>query len=132
MKKIIIALALLLVTGITAQEKTAFEKDTYKFVKNTMKPIFSATVEQMASMVKSENKDAFIKDVEATYPKLFDVMTKIYMEEFTHKDIKSIIAFYDTSVGKKMVKKQPILQQKGILAGQTWGIQLQKIMSKHQ
>lgn len=133
MRKLVVLVALLFVSlTVNAQEKSQFEKDAYKLVEMVSKPTFNSVVGQMASMVKTENVEAFTKDVEATYPELFTAMTKIYMEEMTHEDIKAILKFYATPAGKKLLEKQPTLQQKGMQAGQAWGMKLQGIVGKYQ
>lgn len=132
MKKIVFVALLLVGLTVNAQEKSQFEKDTYKLVEMISKPTFNSVVGQMAAMVKTENVEAFTKEVEATYPELFTAMTKIYMEEMTHNDIKAIVAFYATPAGKKLLEKQPVLQQKGMQAGQAWGMKLQGLVGKYQ
>jgi hypothetical protein len=41
----------------------------------------------------------------------------IYTEEFTEQELRKLIAFYNTPVGKKTITKLPILMQKGAQIG---------------
>lgn len=43
---------------------------------------------------------------------------------FTESEIKELIAFYESSVGKKMVKNQPLILQDSMEVGQKWGISI--------
>lgn len=51
-------------------------------------------------------------------------LVPIYKKHFTHDEIKGIIAFYQTEVGKKMAQKSAILAQESMAIGQQWGMQL--------
>ena len=42
-----------------------------------------------------------------------DDMVGIYVSEFTEQELKELIAFYQTPVGKKTVAKMPLLMVKG-------------------
>lgn len=42
-------------------------------------------------------------------------------EYFTHEEIKELLAFYDTDIGKKLIATQPEIFQKSMLIGQIWG-----------
>lgn len=132
MKKIAFIALLFFGLTVSAQEKSAFEKETYNLVKMISTPTFNSLVGQMSKMVKSENVEAFKKDVEATYPDLFSQLTKIYMEELSHNDVKEITKFYETPSGKKLLEKQGVLQQKGMMAGQVWGMTLQGLVAKYK
>jgi hypothetical protein len=64
---------------------------------------------------------------------LVDLIVPIYDKYLTHKDIKDLIKFYDTPVGKKFVSVQPQIMQESMAAGQQWGQQLaQKVLLKLQ
>jgi hypothetical protein len=45
----------------------------------------------------------------------------IYDKYFTHNDIKGLLAFYRTELGKKTIKVLPQIVQNSIRAGQLWG-----------
>ncbi len=52
-------------------------------------------------------------------------MVKLYSKHFTHKEIKSLIKFYKTDLGKKTITTMPILIQEGFQMGREWGESLQ-------
>jgi hypothetical protein len=131
-KVFLIALVALLSITINAQEKDQFTKDTEKLMEILIKPSFDPLVEQFLSMVSDEKKEAFKKEVEGTFPELYDSMAKIYKDEFTHDEIKELLKFYATPIGKKMAEKSGVMAQKGMMVGQTWGMKLQSILGKYQ
>ncbi|AMR30767.1 hypothetical protein A0256_04685 [Mucilaginibacter sp. PAMC 26640] len=49
---------------------------------------------------------------------LKDQMAAMYAKEFTEKDLKELVIFYQSPLGKKLNEKQPILFQKGAELGQ--------------
>jgi uncharacterized protein len=44
-----------------------------------------------------------------------------YAEAFTVAEIKQITAFYQSDIGKKLVKEQPAIMQKSMVQGMQWG-----------
>lgn len=133
MKKVIVTLVLLVVSfSINAQEKSAFEKDTYTLVEILTKPTLAPVINQFTSLVKAEKADAFKKEIEATYPELYASLSKIYMDEYTHNEIKQLLKFYQSPLGQKVAKSSGKLAQKGMQAGQAWGMKVQGVMAKYQ
>ena len=45
----------------------------------------------------------------------------IYNKYYTHQDIKDLIKFYDSSIGKKMIKVEPYILQESMIEGEKWG-----------
>lgn len=133
MKKIIVLTVFLIVSvTINAQENESFIKDTERLVEIVSKPAFKPIIDQFSGLVAADKKEEFLKELDKTFPTLFKAMSKIYMEEFTHQEIKDILAFYATPTGKKMAEKSGILAQKGMAAGQAWGMEIQALISKFQ
>lgn len=55
---------------------------------------------------------------------LINLVVPIYDKHFTHEDIKALIDFYNTPVGKKFTKALPQVTQESMTVGQEWGRQL--------
>ena len=132
MKKLIIVITVFVGFLLNAQEKTAFEKDTYQLVETLTKPAFEPVIVQFTSMVKADKVNAFKKELNESFPELYTAMANIYMKEYTHEEIKKLLEFYETDLGKKVAKNSATLAQKGMAAGQAWGMKVQSIMSKYQ
>jgi hypothetical protein len=87
---------------------------------------------QILSMIADDKKESFSKDFDASIPSLQDKMAQVYMEIYTPEDIKGMIAFYESPVGKKMSEKAGELGQKSMQAGQEWSQELQALMAKYK
>ena len=53
-----------------------------------------------------------------------NMLVPIYDKHFTHDDIKQLIKFYESPVGKKLLKATPTMAQETAAAGQKWGEKL--------
>jgi hypothetical protein len=83
-------------------------------------------------MIPAEKQEAFKEELLGTFPELYNAMAVIYMDTFSHEEIKELLAFYATPVGKKLADKSGELAQKGMTAGQSWGMKVQEIMAKYK
>lgn len=52
---------------------------------------------------------------------LIDLMVLLYHKYFTHDEIKELLAFYQTPLGKKAGSLAPVMSQEGLVIGQRWG-----------
>lgn len=50
-----------------------------------------------------------------------DMLIEIYAKHYSHKDIKNLIAFYETDTGKKTIEIMPDLLQESMELSQKWG-----------
>ena len=118
-----------LYTGFAQDD--AFTADTKELMKITSVSAFADVISQMGAMVSSDKKEAFTEEANLTLDGIIDKFSVVYMEEFTHDEIKDLLAFYATPTGKKMAEKTMVLAQKGMAIGQAWGIELQGVASKY-
>ena len=47
-------------------------------------------------------------------------IVRVYAKHFTAEDVKALIAFYDTDIGKKVVTTMPAMTQESMAAAQKW------------
>jgi uncharacterized protein len=83
------------------------------------------------SMPTVENNfwDEFMK--EADNDELVNMIIPVYAKHFTEKEVKELIAFYKTPIGKKLVEKLPLISQESFGIGEAWGKALsEKVVSK--
>lgn len=132
MKKVVLAIVCVFMffATATAQENEAFKEDTVKLLKITSQDAFEQVINQMARMVSEDKKSEFKVEAAKTLDGVIESISKIYMAEFTHDEIKDLLAFYATPTGFKMAEKTMVLAQKSMVVGQTWGMELQGIASK--
>ena len=59
---------------------------------------------------------------------LIEITIPSYDKHLTHEEIKELIKFYESPIGKKMIEKQPMIMQDAMVAGQKWGVELNRRM----
>src|SRR5690606_13891781 len=131
MKKLIFTVAIILASHF-GMAQDAFKEDVIKVLKasGSGAQMELAKEEVMGSIPEDKRAD-FSKDFDASLPVLYDKMAKIYMEAFTHDEVKKMLEFYESPVGKKVTEKAGELASKNMAAGQEWGMELQGIMMKY-
>ena len=126
MKKILVSLAVLwcVALGVQAQDNQEYEKQVAKMLEMThtmdaMKQIFP----QMTAMLKQQlpqAPDEFWKELDASmngmYDKIIKAVIPVYKKYLTLDDLKEIIKFYETPVGKKLSEMNPKRQPKYYLS----------------
>lgn len=132
MRKLFFTLALICVAQLSMAQDEAFKKDIIKVmqVSGATSQIDVAKA-QILKMIPADKQAAFLVEFDATLPAFYDSMAKIYAETYSKEDIKAILAFYETPIGKKMSASAGPLAEKGMAAGQEWGLGLQTIMMKY-
>ena len=66
--------------------------------------------------------EEFAKEIDPD--KLAELTVPIYARHLSHDDVKQLIAFHESPIGKKLIKVQPLIMQESMLAGQKWGAEL--------
>lgn len=73
----------------------------------------NATPEQLA--IFESMWDELFKDV--SYDDMLELTIAIYQRHFTQADVDSLVAFYQTPVGQKMLNETPAIMQESMQAG---------------
>lgn len=133
MKKISMILAFLVGGFVFAQENelTAHQKDALKYVKINADGTFEASMKQVFQMIPAEKREAFKKELNEVMDEMYEGMAILYAEEFTEKEMKEILAFYETPVGKKVKETMPKLTEKGMEESQKLQYKLMPIIQKY-
>ena len=133
MKKLLLSIAFLLIAQITIAQDASFKADVLKLISISGADAQIKLVKpQILNMVPENKKENFSKEFDASIPSLLDKMSNVYMEIYTPADIKAMIVFYESPVGKKMSEKAGELGQKSMQAGQEWSKELQGIIAKYK
>ncbi|WP_243374885.1 DUF2059 domain-containing protein [Geotalea sp. SG265] len=139
-------LLLLLVQNACAQEiPTQFRSDIERLLKMTGAEALglqmgAAVSNQMVDSLLKQEPDVPPKAVEAVkdeirlvfaeeMPKLMMEIVPIYARHFTHEEIKGLIAFYSTPLGKKSIAAMPAVMQECMQAGQAWGERISPVLA---
>ena len=63
------------------------------------------------------------EEMKRSLPELEDPVITIYDDNFSADEIKQLLAFYQSPVGRKIVIQLPQLMQQSVSMGQSWGQQ---------
>lgn len=133
MKKVLfICLFIFATIQIQAQDDDAFKNETIEFLKLTgTASAFESAIEQIGTSVSDKNKEAYTKEAQGTLVGIYSKIADLYMAEFTQDEIRELITFYKTDLGKKLAENQVGLTQKAMMFGQSWGMEVQTIAQKY-
>ena len=91
---------------------------TYKGVISQMITLFK----QQQPSVPAAFWDEFSLEMnKVAIDQVVDLILPAYQKHLTEEEIKGVIAFYKTPVGKKYASKTPVITQESMIAGQVWG-----------
>ena len=68
--------------------------------------------------------DRFLEQARARRGELEDAYVALYDRNFTTAELKELLAFYDSPIGKRFLEVQPVLMREGIALGQAWGTRI--------
>ena len=131
MKKVFLTLAVIFLVNI-ASAQDSFKADAMKVIEmsGAAGPMQMAK-DQILQSIPEAKKVEFSQDFDASLPASYDKLATIYMETYSPEDIKAMLAFYQSPVGKKISASAGELFKKSTAAGQEWGTDLQTMMMKY-
>nr|WP_322625760.1 DUF2059 domain-containing protein [uncultured Flavobacterium sp.] len=86
---------------------------------------------QVGGMVPADKKEAFLKEFDAIMKPFQEKQEKFYQTEFTADEIKQLIKFYESPLGKKYTEKNVKLSEQNMAASQEMMGQVQELMMKY-
>jgi len=133
MRKIILVLVCVFTAQFSiAQQDEAFKKDVMKMMEiSGSNAAMEVAKTQILKMIPEAKQAAFLVEFNASLPALYEKIATVYMAEYTKQDIKDMIAFYQTPLGKKMASKAGPIAEKSQAAGAEWGQSLQPLLMKY-
>tara|TARA_R110000868_G_scaffold138298_2_gene352222 strand:- start:1976 stop:2383 length:408 start_codon:yes stop_codon:yes gene_type:complete len=132
MKKVLFALALFSIFQFSFAQQAATKADVMKLINlSGSDASMKVAKEQILKMIPSDKQVEFLKEFDATLPSLYDSLANIYIEMYSEKDIKEMIAFYESPIGKKINGNMGDFTKKMMGASKEWGGSLQGIMMKY-
>jgi hypothetical protein len=93
----------------------------YEQILTQLKMSKPGVTDSVWSNLKTEVFDNEVKE-------LTKQMVPLYKKHFTHEDVKELINFYESPIGKKLVTKTPLLTQESMQFSQQWGMNLMSDM----
>ena len=126
--------SIMLFAGATAFAQTdPFESDILKMQQiNGSSGTTDAMFSQIVAQLKSAKPDVTEAKWAALKKDVFDVEVKdlqkmlvpVYKKYFTPEEVKAIIAFYESPVGKKLAGQTPQITTESMQVTQQWGMGL--------
>lgn len=86
---------------------------------------------QVSGMIPADKKEAFLKDFDAIIKPFQDRQEQFYLKEFTADEIKQIIKFYESPLGKKYTDKNVKLGEQNMADTQEMMGKMQELMMKY-
>lgn len=120
-----------------SEDQAAKRRDVLKlFELNGMRDTMKAQVDSMMQgFLQTPGMDPeLIEAMRAEFSdglnQLVELSVQPYMDNFTHEDIKGMIAFSETPLGKRIAAVQPKLMAESSAIGMKWGQSLQPKLMK--
>ncbi len=66
---------------------------------------------------------ALRKEYEPKRNEILDELSKIYAQHFTEQELKEIVTFYKSPLGKKLITQEPVVIDDSLKATQAWAAQ---------
>lgn len=135
MTKRFLTITLLLFVSITVFGQVDKEyNETLKrmFVVSGSEKSYQAVIKQMFTMFKQQYSDVesdMWSDLENEFSKtslndLTKMLVPVYSKYMTLEDLKELIKFYETPVGKKFAKNTPLIMLESMQIGEQWGMKV--------
>jgi hypothetical protein len=132
MKNLIITIALVVFVHMSLAQESSFKSDILKMITlSGSDSQLNMAKSQFLKTIPKANQAAFSDIYESTINGFYDKMVKIYMGTYTHDDIKGMIAFYESPLGKKMNQNAGVINEKLMWAAKEWAEGLKEISTKY-
>ena len=83
-----------------------------------------------AFIIIKEEVNAVIREEMIETGTFYEQICPIYHKYLTFSDIRGLITFYQTPLGKKIITVMPSLARESMIAGQTWGQSLGAVIQR--
>ncbi len=93
-------------------------EEAYKVVINQMITMFKEQYPEMGTEDWDNLEKEFLK---TSLNDLTEMLVPVYKKYFTEADLKEMIAFYNSPVGKKFAQTSPMIMKESMVIGQEWG-----------
>lgn len=133
MKKVFFSVLFILAANFAIAQTQAFKDDVRKLlVLSGSNAQIEFAKKQVLGMVPADKQTAFIKEFDASLKPVLDAQENFYLTEFNHDEVKQMIKFYESPVGRKMAEKAAKLTETTMPVIQQWSMDLQSLIMKYQ
>jgi len=132
MRKLFIAATMLFAVQVASAQSADFKKDMLEVISvSGTSANFTAFLDPIMEQIPEDKHADFKKDFEGSLPGLYEKMAEVMMKYYTHDDVKKMLEFYNSPVGKKMQAVTPEIIKDQMSATQEWQMQLQGVLMKY-
>lgn len=134
MKNVITIISILFISNLTyGQNDLEYGKTLQKmFEVSGSEETFNVVIGQMFSMFKDQYTEVeqdlwgeLEKEfTDTSMDDLAEMLIPVYQKYMTLDDLKELIKFYESPVGKKFAKNTPMITQESMQIGQQWGMKI--------
>jgi len=113
MKKLVFTVAFAILSTVSFAQEKASKADVLKVIERSgAQGQMNAAKKQILTMIPADKQAAFLIEFDAIIAKSQDKTADLYIEEYTKDDIKAMLGFYESPVGKKMAEKSEKIAEK--------------------
>ena len=134
MKKIIFAIAFMSVAHLGFAQNDAFKKDVKKLIEVSgggQEQQVKLIEQQLAPYVSKEKLPVIMKDITVEMDKLNEKIIDVYAKYYTPEDVKELLAFYNTPLGKKLTSKTQEITPEVVKVSTEFQTSVQGVVLKH-
>jgi len=132
MKKLLITLVFAFVAQVGVAQEKASREDVYKVLEQSgASGQMNSAKKQVLEMIPKEKQAAFVVEFDILLKKINEKTVDVYLEEYTKEDIKAMLDFYNSPVGKKMSQKAELIATKSQDAMEGLQSEIQALMMKY-
>lgn len=132
MKKLIITAVFAFVSVTSFAQEKATREDVQKVIeKSGASGQMIAAKKQVLQMIPQDKQAAFSVEFDAILKKANETTIDVYLQEYTKEDVKAMLAFYESPVGKKMAEKAEVIATKSQEAMASLQGEIQAMMMKY-
>lgn len=132
MKKLLFAVAFVFAANVAVAQAPAAKADAKKLLQlSGANSQMEMAKKQVSGMVPAAKKDAFLKDFDELLKPYFEKQEQFYLTEFTADELKQLVKFYESPLGKKLTEKNLKLSEQNMADSQETMVKMQEIMMKY-
>jgi hypothetical protein len=141
MKSFLVTLAftILIFSGVGAQSNDAYYLTLKEmFVASGVEETYRTAIIQMVDMYKTQMPGAPVgywdelqqEFLRTSVDDLVAMLVPVYQKHMTIEDLRGLVEFYETPLGKKFITSTPAIMEESMQVGQAWGMKLGQELSK--
>jgi hypothetical protein len=141
MKTAVLSMALMLVSLVSSfgQSTDPYYKALKEmFIASGVEETYRTAIIQMVDMYKTQMPDApagYWDELQQEFLRtsiddLVLMLVPVYQKHMTIEDLRGLVEFYETPLGKKFITSTPAIMEESMQVGQAWGMKLGQELSK--